>query len=197
MSKLPPQLENPIDSILLNIGASLLPALHTSGHTPNTITTYSLLAGLASVYYLYHGHIYKFAILYAFSYFFDCIDGQLARQYNMTSKFGDLYDHVSDLLIGVMLVYVSYVKYKKHVSPTIVLILLVMAFLMNTHIGCQQMFYYQNKTDTMTESLDRLTQLCLSQTDIHWTRYFGVGTFNTFVIVLIVYLHHKKLSISV
>lgn len=33
-------------------------------------------------------------ILYYIGYFFDCMDGNYARTYKMTSDFGDKYDHI-------------------------------------------------------------------------------------------------------
>ena len=33
------------------------------------------------------------------SYFFDCADGLYARTYNMTTQFGDIYDHSTDVIV--------------------------------------------------------------------------------------------------
>jgi len=54
-----------------------------------------------------HGKLYEenqfalSAFSYLISYMFDCWDGYYARKYNMESKFGDYYDHVSDMFIGI------------------------------------------------------------------------------------------------
>ena len=45
------------------------------------------------------------AILYLTRYIFDCIDGFYARKYNMTTVFGDWYDHISDILINLIYIY--------------------------------------------------------------------------------------------
>jgi phosphatidylglycerophosphate synthase len=63
-------------------------AAPNSGHTPNDITTYSFLCGLLSLGLLWHGHVWGFVVLYVLSYVFDCMDGQLARAYNMVTRFG-------------------------------------------------------------------------------------------------------------
>ena len=49
---------------------------------------------------------------YLISYSFDCIDGHIARKYKMFSKYGDIYDHVSDAfkfaLIFITLIYIDF-----------------------------------------------------------------------------------------
>lgn len=191
-NKLPSHLENPIDDTLLKIGAWLLPHLHATGHTPNLITTYSFVLGIASVYQLHCDRLYWFAICHVLSYFFDCVDGQMARTYKMTSKFGDLYDHATDLLVSFMLLYVVYKKYSRHFSPVLIACTAGMACLSAMHLGCQQKHYASNKESGKEESLDRLTKLCTRPESIAWTRYFGTGTFMVFAMLLIIYLHHQN-----
>ena len=43
--------------------------------------------------YIYVEQFQIGAILYYIGYFFDCMDGNYARTYKMTSNFGDKYDH--------------------------------------------------------------------------------------------------------
>ena len=72
---------------------------------------------------------------------FDCWDGYMARTYNMTSKFGDLYDHISDVTIGLSLVYVAYNKYKHKLTLPLLIIVGMMTYFMEKHVGCYQKFY--------------------------------------------------------
>ena len=36
--------------------------------------------------------------------FFDCLDGTMARKYDMSTEFGDIYDHISDLMYAIALI---------------------------------------------------------------------------------------------
>lgn len=189
MSKLPRELENPFDNFFYDIGNLTLPFFKKTHHTPNILTTYSFGFGIFSVYSLYYGQINQFAIAYILSYLFDCLDGQMARQYNMFSKFGDFYDHFTDTIIGLMTWYVMYMRYKPNLKTlmTIVSIVLILFLLMNKHIGCQQK-YFKNKENNYTESTDNLITLCPIETDLKWTRFFGVGTYILFIVGLVYYL---------
>ena len=109
MRKLNGNDENPIDNVLIDISDYLCPFFKSLNFTPNGITTLSLIFGLLSVYFLYKGKLYLFALTYFVSYYFDVLDGHYARKYNMTSDIGCLYDHIKDvsviLLIMVVLCY--------------------------------------------------------------------------------------------
>ena len=99
--KLPPEMEHPIDNLNINIGASLSPYFKNLNFTPNTLTTISLITGLLSVYYYTQQNYIYSAILFYISYMFDCWDGYYARRYQMISKFGDKYDHIKDVVVGL------------------------------------------------------------------------------------------------
>jgi phosphatidylglycerophosphate synthase len=106
MRKIPCDLENPIDNVLYDLSDWMCPFFYKTGHTPNMITTYSLITGVLSCYFLWKGHILLFGIFYAISFFFDCMDGHFARKYNMTSKFGDMYDHIKDNIVALSILFV-------------------------------------------------------------------------------------------
>lgn len=78
-----------------------LPTFREWNHTPNMLTTYSFATGVLAVGALMANHVAVFALLFLVSYVFDCMDGQMARRYHMTSRFGDLYDHVTDIVVVV------------------------------------------------------------------------------------------------
>ena len=99
MRKIPEESDNPIDNFILKIVDPLCPLFKALHFTPNGITTISLVFGLLSAYLLYKGHPYLFGITFFISYFFDCMDGYYARKYNMVTRFGDIYDHVKDIVV--------------------------------------------------------------------------------------------------
>ena len=71
MRKIPSDLENPIDNVLYDLTDWMCPFFYKTGHTPNMITTYSLMTGLLSCYFLWKGRVLLFGIFYAISFFFD------------------------------------------------------------------------------------------------------------------------------
>ena len=77
-------------------------------HRLDRKTSGVLIFGLSSVYFLKSDKYILSSICYFLAYFYDCADGKMARKYNMTSKYGDLYDHVSDLIKHILLFYVLY-----------------------------------------------------------------------------------------
>jgi hypothetical protein len=109
----------------------------------------------------------------------------------MTSEFGDLYDHISDVTVGLLLAYVAYSKYKHKLTLQLFIIVSIMTYFMLKHVGCYQKFYIDsNKHEN--ETIDIIAELCFDKNDIKWTRYFGPGTYNTiFIIGLMYYLHYK------
>ncbi len=121
MNKLPDEYENPCDRVLLVLSSKLLPVLHETGHFPNVITTYSFLAGICFLYCLWNDRLAAFTVLFQLSYFFDCMDGQMARHYNQTSQFGDLYDHTSDVLCWMVFIGIIWVKYRTVLGPAMIL----------------------------------------------------------------------------
>lgn len=186
MKKIPDEIDNPIDNILIRISDYLCPIFKKLGHTPNMITTWSLFFGLLSVYLLYKGYVYWFAITYMISYFFDCMDGHFARKYKMTSKFGDYYDHIKDIFVYLLVIYVIYIKYKHILCISDFIIIGLSLFACFTHIGCQQK--YQDKNG---EILDNFQPLCTNKDMIYYTRYFGMGTMNLLFVFLVIMIDYR------
>lgn len=188
MKKIPDEIDNPIDNLLIQFADYLCPFFKQMGHTPNMITTYSLITGVLSVYFLYKGYPFVFALLYMISYFFDCMDGHYARKYQMTSREGDLYDHIKDISVYIILIYVVYIKYRKVIKPIDLIVLITTLFLCMVHIGCQQKYLQKENDD---ETLDLTKHLCSSQDMIHYTKWVGMGTFIVISILLILLIHQR------
>ena len=180
--------ENPIDLFLLNISNILNPYFYYSNHTPNTITTYSFIFGLLSCYFLYKGNTGLFALSFIISYFFDICDGNYARQYKMVTQFGDLYDHITDVTVFIILSSIIIVKYKNVISAFDIILFIISLYLMLIHLGCQQT---NCKTCTGDETLDNLKILCKHKKHIYYTKYCGLGTFILIFILLIFNLDRK------
>jgi phosphatidylglycerophosphate synthase len=194
MRKLLPSEEGPIDNIIYMGVERIAPVLKALNHTPNMITTYSLLFGLAAPYFLFKGQLLLFAVTTLISYFFDCVDGYYARKYEMTSKFGDLYDHFTDVVTNGLVILVFFIRYYQFITLSsflyILVPLLIIPFIfMGSYLGCQQK-RYDNKD--IEESLDIFRLLCPNDEAIHWTRYFSCGTIKLLLVATIVLFERMK-----
>src|SRR3989344_7685634 len=86
--------------------------------TPNAITTISLILGLITGVFFLTGHFIIGAIIFQVAYFFDALDGKLARLLGKSSLAGEMYDNITDrvkivvwsatLLLGVYWYYPQY-----------------------------------------------------------------------------------------
>ena len=62
--KIPDNLDDPIDNIMYKLCEQLSPYFKNTNHTPNMITTYSLVFGLLACYSLYESNIPVFILFY-------------------------------------------------------------------------------------------------------------------------------------
>jgi phosphatidylglycerophosphate synthase len=199
MRKLDRNDENFLENLILDLSEPLYPYFKQLNFTPNTITSLSFIFGLLAVYFLIHNKINYFAVSFLVSYIFDCMDGAYARKYKMTTQFGDLYDHATDLIVGFALIYISFKKYYNQLTPNIIIAFLTFTFLMQMHMGCQQANYQTskdkgNKKKDEGETLDILQRLCLNPEHISWTKYFSPVSYVLFCILLVYYLQYCKFN---
>lgn len=139
-----------------------------------------------SSYLLINGQYYLSAILLIVAYFFDCLDGNFARSYNMVTEFGDYYDHVGDIIKYVVLLYALYSvdsQKLKSASPYIIIFILMCCI----HLSCQELYY----TNSESKTLDILKCICPANKNnvnnfLNFTRYFGCGTLHIFLFFLII-----------
>lgn len=191
-NKLPDNLQDPVDTTILRFTQRALPYLKETNHTPNDVTTYSFMCGLLSVLFLYNGAVTAFAVLFALSYIFDCMDGQMARKYDMVTKDGDAYDHASDWIVYILLFYVMYDRYKEVRGNIIVLAVLVMALIGTcVYTGCQQKYTKDNNSHATSEFQDIFIPLAVPN-GIHIARYLGFGCLAVIVICSVIFLEYMK-----
>lgn len=185
MRKIDSTLDNPIDNFFIYLAELSSPFLYKTGHTPNIITTYSFISGLASLYFLYLDKRMEFAFFFILNYVFDCIDGHFARRYDMITEFGDFYDHVTDILIplGVIII-LSFKYYKQRTFPrlSVILLLTILSFMTMVHFGCQQKNIPNKKID---ELLDTFIPFCPKKEQITITRFFGSGSLIIAIAILV------------
>ena len=183
MRKISSEKENPIDDLLIGFCDRVAPFFHATGNTPNMITTYSLISGLFALYSALNGKRYSYVIFMTMSYFLDCLDGHMARKYNQITKFGDVYDHVKDNIIVALTLFFLFRRTNQRHHLIFGAVISAGLFMMAVHMGCQQHHYGGNGDET----LDALKSLCKDPTHIKYTRFFGSGTFNIGLIILVFY----------
>jgi len=177
--------ENPFDIYLIYIGNQLGKIFIKLNFTPNMITTLSLISTLIGIKYIYEGHYKIGAILYNIGYFFDCMDGNYARTYNMTSDFGDYYDHIGDTIKIIFLLICLYLlKIKKSTKVLFIIISYILGILSLIHLGCQEKI--KNNYDKSVLEIFKI--LCQDKNNIIYTRYFGTGTTQLFITLYIFFI---------
>ncbi len=190
VNKIPEEYENPVDVLLLQLVDKHLDFYKSMCLTPNMLTTFSLVSGLYAAYFIYTGNFVIASILYVVAYYFDCADGKFARKFNMTSKFGDYYDHISDVFKLIFTVYALYVTNPKYFSYLIVITPLLL-LLLCIQMGYQEIIYNKDESG----SLDPLKKLVERDNNpeetIKYSKYFGCGSINL-IIAIIIFLWNKQ-----
>ncbi len=177
--------ECPFDVFLLNFIDLHLDFYYKTGFTPNIITTIGIIFGMLSMYSIFK---YKFilgALFLLIAYYFDCVDGKLARKYNMQTTFGDYYDHFGDVFKIIIILYALYkinsLKFKR-----IIPILIFLFIFMMLHLGLQETIYDSNESPT----LNIFKYICCGinnpKSTIQYTKYGGCGTFILILFILII-----------
>ena len=177
MRLLPKHLECPIDNLLIDWAHKVAPFFYQTGHTANLITLEGTLISFYALKLLALGRLPEFAFWYVLGYFFDCLDGHFARRYNMTSKFGEWFEHIRDIVVAVGYFYVLLNNYE--VNAAVIALFLVAGFGLLCHMGNQQRYNRSNGA-----FLDPLQHLTPHVSGIETTRWFGCGTFNLIMILV-------------
>lgn len=181
MRKIEKDNENPLDDYLIEISDNISPYFYKFNYTANDITTLSLISGLICIYLLFNEYYLLSGIFYFIGYFFDCMDGNYARKYNQVSKFGDMYDHFKDITVFLLVMYAIYTKVRHPI--TVFSIITILSILSLIHIGCQEKIYQKNESKT----LEFTKELCKDEKMIKITKYFGCGTMNLAVALIIAF----------
>jgi phosphatidylglycerophosphate synthase len=85
-----------VDPIAMRVLPSLL---RREWITPNRVTGFAVVLGVASVGCFSTNHLLIGAILYELRFFFDCLDGKIARVRRTSSPAGAIFDRLADALI--------------------------------------------------------------------------------------------------
>jgi phosphatidylglycerophosphate synthase len=195
MRKIPREYENIFDNTNIDISESLCPLFKKLNFTPNGITTLSLILGLISLWFLWNYNMVFFGIFYYLSYLFDCMDGHYARKYKQTSPFGDMYDHIKDVLVNITLIGIILYRYRvsNNVRYKVIIAVSIIFLLMLSHLGCQEKIYARQGRKE-SSSLAFTKKLCPGdpESSIMYTKWFGCGTWTVLIILIILYLNYNR-----
>jgi hypothetical protein len=195
MRKIKPEYENKFDNILIDTSEKIAPLFKKLNFTPNDITSLSNISMCITILLLLQLKYYWACLFLILSYFFDCLDGSFARTYNQVTKFGDKYDHYSDIIKSVLFLFVLFMlnptKFM-HVIP-IIIIFFILAMI---HLGCQELLYNKNESNTLSlnkyicpvvdkKNLEKIKEKLLK------TKYFGCGTYYLILVLTLVYYAQK------
>ena len=111
----------------------------------------------------------------------------------METEFGDMYDHIKDVTVYLILIVIIYMKCTKNITIPLILLFLVFTYLMAMHMGCQQRNCTKDdENPDHSKFLNTTRTLCPNKDSIKWTRFFGAGTYNLFLILMISYVCYNR-----
>ena len=192
--KIPRDLDNPIDNILIDIAEWMNPYFKRLHFTPNMITTLSLIFGIVFNIAFYKNYYIFAAVSILISYYFDCMDGNYARTYDMQSRFGDFYDHVKDWTIFIIFIFILFTKTTSiNFKLICIFVLIILCFFTIIHVGCTEEYIRKNRKNIVNSvALDSIS-FCPNMETMRLTKYFACGSFNI-AIAVIVLLHYKMVK---
>ena len=169
--------QNFIDNGLIYLCNQIDRPLYRMGVTPNMITLFGLFTGLLSIHFLVQKrYVLSIAFLWI-TYFTDCLDGYMARKYNLTTKLGDYLDHFRDQFVILSIISICVLQIRK-TKYKLLFILLIAFFglLMLSQLGCQEKLTQYNDHN---DCLKILKCFCPgnAEDNIEFTKWFGCGTF--------------------
>jgi len=170
--KIPSEHENPIDDVIIELADRTDDIYRYYDMTPNNITTISLFCGILTAYLIYIDQYALATLTYLLSYYYDCMDGNYARKYNMVSEYGDYYDHFNDTFRHALIIAVMYSKDREK-AIFVLIILVIFTLLCAVHLGCQEKLSKSKKKQPL---LDMTKLLCPYPNMINYTKYVGCGT---------------------
>jgi CDP-diacylglycerol--glycerol-3-phosphate 3-phosphatidyltransferase len=114
--KVPSHLEHPLTThVFLPLCDMVVDALYERGVVPNHVTAMSFVMRMASVSLVfYSGASWTTVVLFLTGYWFDCLDGVLARRHNLVTSFGDVLEHINDVATTCLMCAALLIRYSIH-----------------------------------------------------------------------------------
>ena len=132
------------NNIFLPIATKLVDPLHNLSLTPNNITILSTIFTFISIYFFHQDKRLHASIAYLFGYLLDCVDGKMARKYNMVSKYGMALDLVSDNISNITIV--VYLINRFGLTNKFILVIIFMSYMVSISYGLNEAILSQKTT---------------------------------------------------
>ena len=123
-------------ALFLPLSDRLVDPLKDIGLTPNHVTYLSTACTFLSIYYLSIQEVNYAAAAYFLGYLLDCVDGRMARKYNMSSQYGMMIDLVSDNITNLALF--SFFIYKHGYLNWFTPLLIFMTYMLGLSYGINE-----------------------------------------------------------
>ena len=160
----------------------------TLGFTPNGITWLSNISSFIALIFLWNKNLLLFFVFWHINYWFDCMDGYMARKYDMVSDYGDMIDHLGDWisLLGIFIIlvvkYKLIKKWKKNIGYIIFAgISAIMTFI---HVGCTERIAEKRKFKK-SKTLEPTKGACLDTKWLNFTKFWGIGNSNLYQSIMV------------
>ncbi len=175
--KLGKENESKLNHMIYSIVEVLDPIFYKLHFTSNDVTTFSIIFCYLSYINLKKKNLSSITY-YLIYVILDYLDGYMARKYNMSSDFGDMYDHVRDVSFNMLLFSVIY----KNIYLSSLFVIGVLLSLIS--IGCQEVQFENKCEDTYNNTLSILKNYCVKSKlfDI-LEKYTGNGTTYVFTVM--------------
>lgn len=194
VNKLSEKHECPFDVHLNRFIDTHLHLYYKLGFSPNMVTTLSILFGILSAYQILIGQMILAAISMLVAYYLDCVDGKLARKYNMISKFGDYYDHFGDFFKIFIIIY-ALIKSNKSSKLTdhqwmFIIMLSTIMMVQCVHMGYQETIYDKKHESSFLNVFRQIVMFdAFPHKTIQITKYCGCGSLMVCFAILIIFWH--------
>ena len=132
------------NNLFFPIATRLIDPLKNLGLTPNMVTYLSNIFTFLSIYYFNLDNRIYASISYLIGYLLDCVDGKMARKYDMTSNFGMALDLVSNNVSNAVLL--SFLIQKYGFENYYILLLIFMSYMITISYGLNQAIDCYKKT---------------------------------------------------
>lgn len=178
---MPTMYENPLDQLLFNVASPIVDAARSVGVTPNQVTAASFLAGATALHAFKQGSPRLAVACWVLNYLCDTVDGMMARRYNMETAFGDMADHVTDVVTYTGIFALAGARVWRGQAWQPLAIGLVLALCAVGHMTCQEAFVKDKHQKVAMLNAEQ----CADPDNLRWTRFVGVGSLNLYLLWMI------------
>lgn len=156
------------NNLFFPIATRLIDPLKNIGLTPNIVTYLSTIFTFLSIYYFNLDNRTFACISYLIGYLLDCVDGKMARKYNMTSNYGMALDLVSDNISNFVLL--AFLIQKYGFENYYILLLIFMSYMISVSYGLNEAIDCYKNTGS-DNFLEKKQKELASENDILYDLY--------------------------